>query len=130
LARGCDSQGHAHSADRELAILTAGREVEAVYEWAAHEPIGLDEGVSREAVEVLRASKLDGRLQEREALITTSSDNLRQHTLADELYREGRGDVRQLDSRDRGAGRLLRLIGYVPNVSGRSARGRTPAFSR
>src|SRR6476661_10907285 len=41
-------------AERELAILTAGREVEAGYEWVAHEPLGLKEGTRAEAIEVLR----------------------------------------------------------------------------
>src|SRR5581483_1389677 len=47
-------RGTLSGADRELAILTAGREVEAAYEWAAHEPLGVQEGVSGEAIEVLR----------------------------------------------------------------------------
>ncbi len=41
-------------AERALAILAAGREVEAGYEWLAHEPLGLQEGTRPEAIEVLR----------------------------------------------------------------------------
>ena len=41
-------------ADRELAILTAGREAEAPYEWAAHEPVALREGTRTEAIAVVR----------------------------------------------------------------------------
>ena len=37
-------------AEKELAILTAGREVEAGYEWVAHEPLGLKEGTRPEAI--------------------------------------------------------------------------------
>src|SRR5437764_1383334 len=59
-------RGSLSATDRELAILTAGREVEATYEWAAHEPLGLGEGVSREAVEVLRHQGSTAALQERE----------------------------------------------------------------
>ncbi len=41
-------------AERELAILTAGREVEALFEWAAHEPIARREGVPDLQLRVLR----------------------------------------------------------------------------
>src|SRR5262249_27427219 len=52
-------------ADRELTILTAGREVEAVYEWHAHEPIAKDVGVSSEAIEALRHQRSTDGLPER-----------------------------------------------------------------
>ena len=58
-------------ADRELTILTAGREVEAIYEWHAHEPIGLEVGVSKEAIEVLRNQQATTGLGEREAPSST-----------------------------------------------------------
>jgi 4-carboxymuconolactone decarboxylase len=43
--------------DRELAILTVGREIEAAYEWVAHEIIARREGTRPEAIAVV----LDGR---------------------------------------------------------------------
>jgi 4-carboxymuconolactone decarboxylase len=55
--------------DRELAILTVGRELEAAYEWYAHEIIARREGTRPEAI----AAVLDGRptagLTTREAVI-------------------------------------------------------------
>src|SRR5215210_3574432 len=59
-------KGGLSGADRELAILTAGREVEAPYEWAAHEPLGLQEGVRPEAIEVLRHQRSTDGLEPRE----------------------------------------------------------------
>jgi 4-carboxymuconolactone decarboxylase len=56
-------------ADRELAILTAGREVEAPYEWAAHEPIARREGTRAEAIAVVRDGGATGGLPPREAVI-------------------------------------------------------------
>jgi 4-carboxymuconolactone decarboxylase len=56
-------------ADRELAILTAGREVEAPYEWAAHEPIALREGTRPDAIAVVRDGKPTSGLRAREAVI-------------------------------------------------------------
>ena len=74
-------------ADRELTILTAGREVEAVYEWHAHEPIGREVGVSNEAIEVLRNQQPTTGLGEREALIIDAVRSLyREHKLSDDLY--------------------------------------------
>ena len=74
-------------ADRELTILTAGREVEAVYEWHAHEPIGREVGVSNEAIEVLRNQQPTTSLGEREALIIDVVRSLyREHRLSDDLY--------------------------------------------
>jgi 4-carboxymuconolactone decarboxylase len=56
-------------ADRELAILAAGREVEALYEWAAHEPLALREGTRAEAIEVVREGQPTDGLRPREAII-------------------------------------------------------------
>jgi 4-carboxymuconolactone decarboxylase len=56
-------------ADRELAILTAGREAEAPYEWAAHEPVALREGTRTEAIAVVREDRATDGLRPREAVI-------------------------------------------------------------
>ena len=56
-------------ADRELAILAAGREAESPYEWAAHEPIALREGTRPEAIAVVRDGGPTHGLRPREALI-------------------------------------------------------------
>src|SRR5262245_57026370 len=56
-------------ADRELAILAAGREVEAPYEWAGHEPIALGEGTRPEAIDVVRENRPTDTLRSREAII-------------------------------------------------------------
>jgi len=126
-------RGVLSGADRELTILTAGREVEAVYEWAAHEPIGLDEGVSREAVEVLRHQSSTAALQEREALIIDVVRAIyRAHTLSDELYAKAEATFGQS-----GLVEIVvlagyyGLIGYVLNVfEADLPEGVTPAFAR
>ena len=80
-------QGVLAGADRELTILTAGREVEAVYEWHAHEPIAREVGVSAEAIEALRNQQPTTGLPEREAIIIDTVRSLyRQHKLSDDLY--------------------------------------------
>jgi 4-carboxymuconolactone decarboxylase len=56
-------------ADRELAILTAGRESEAPYEWVAHEPVAVKEGTRPEAIAVVRDGRPTQGLTSREALL-------------------------------------------------------------
>jgi 4-carboxymuconolactone decarboxylase len=81
-------------ADRELAILTAGREVEAVYEWSAHEPIGLREGTRTEAIAVVRERGSTADLLPREALIIEVVRALyRDRRLGDALYQRGRAEL-------------------------------------
>jgi 4-carboxymuconolactone decarboxylase len=120
-------------ADRELTILTAGREVEAVYEWHAHEPIALEVGVSKDAIEVLRHQRPTAGLGEREALIIDAVRSLyREHRLSDDLYaraeqtlgRKGLIEMIVL------AG-YYGLIGFVLNAFEVDLpEGATPAFQR
>ena len=42
---------------RELAILTTARELDTQFEWAAHEPEALGEGISREIIEIINHRK-------------------------------------------------------------------------
>lgn len=74
-------------AEKELAILTAGREVEAQYEWVAHEPLGLKEGTRPEAIDVLRHQKSTDGLEQREVLIIDVVRTImREHRLSNDLY--------------------------------------------
>ena len=121
------------AADRELAILTAGREVEAAYEWAAHEPLGVQAGVSKDAIEVLRHQKTTDTLEPREALIIDLVRELyRDHTITSDVYTLaertfGRKGVIELVVL---AG-YYGLIGYVLNAfEAELPAGMTPAFTR
>src|SRR6266568_8180222 len=74
--------GRLAPADRELAMLATGREVEARYEWQAHEPIALKEGVRPEAIEVIRAKGPVTSLAPREQVIVEVVRSLyREHRL-------------------------------------------------
>src|SRR5712692_11658144 len=80
--------GQLAPADRELAMLTTGREVEARYEWQAHEPIALKEGVRPEAIEVVRSKGPVDSLSPRERIVVEVVRSLyREHRLSDELYK-------------------------------------------
>ena len=54
---------------RELAILTTARELDSQFEWAAHEPEALREGLSPEIIDVIRYRKDPGELDEADAIV-------------------------------------------------------------
>ncbi len=54
---------------RELAILTTARELDSQFEWAAHEPAALDEGISAEIIDIIKQRKDMGCLDEADAII-------------------------------------------------------------
>jgi 4-carboxymuconolactone decarboxylase len=120
-------------ADRELTILTAGREVEAVYEWHAHEPIAREVGVSAEAIEALRNQQPTDGLPEREAIIIDTVRSLyRQHKIPNELYARADANLGR-----KGLVEMIVLAGYYGLVgfvlNGFEVdlpSGATPAFGR
>ena len=126
-------RGHIWGADRELAILTAGREVEATYEWAAHEPLGLQEGTRPEAIEVLRHQRSTDGLEPREALIIDLVRAIyRDHKVPDDLYKRAEAEFGR-----KGLVELVvlcgyyGLIGYVLNTfEVELPEGVEPAFAR
>ena len=54
---------------RELAILTTARELGSQFEWAAHEPAALAEGISREIVDTIRYRRDARQLAEADAVV-------------------------------------------------------------
>jgi 4-carboxymuconolactone decarboxylase len=54
---------------RELAILTTARELDSQVEWAAHEPEAIDEGISREIIEVIKHRKDTNGLDEADKIV-------------------------------------------------------------
>ncbi len=54
---------------RELAILITAREMDSPFEWAAHEPVGLKEGISQSTIDVIKYRKGVEGLPEMEAVV-------------------------------------------------------------
>ena len=126
-------RGVLSDADRELAILTAGREVEATYEWAAHEPLGLEAGVRPDAIEVLRSQRPSTGLEPREALIVDTVRALyRDHRIPDDLYARAEAELgRQALVELVVLAGYYGLIGFVLNAfEAELPAGVTPAFPR
>ena len=120
-------------ADRELAILAAGREHEAAYEWATHEPIALREGARPEAIAVVREGGETARLRPREAvLVDTVRALLRQHRLTAAQFARAEAELGRAELVE-----LVTLAGYYGMLAGilnayevDLPPGAIPAFSR
>jgi 4-carboxymuconolactone decarboxylase len=54
---------------RELAILTTARELDSQFEWAAHEPEALAEGIPREIIDIIKHRKDTSGLDEVDAIV-------------------------------------------------------------
>ena len=93
-------------ADRELAIITGAREVEARYEWQAHEPIARQEGARNEAIEVVRSKGSTDSLTPRERnVIEVVRALYREHRIPDALFQEALADL--------GKEQLVELVGLA-----------------
>ena len=101
-------------ADRELAILAAGREAESPYEWAAHEPIAIREGTRPEAIAIVRDLASTRGLHRREALIVDTVRAIsRAHRLtADEFA------CAETELGRQGLIELVTLAGYYGMIAG------------
>ncbi len=67
----------------ELAILVTARELDNQFEWTAHEPAALKEGLEPAIIDVVRRRKGTDKLAEKEALIITVGRELfRKHTVS------------------------------------------------
>ena len=54
---------------RELAILTTARELDSRFEWAAHEPAALAEGISREIIAIIKYRRNTSELAEADRIV-------------------------------------------------------------
>ena len=54
---------------REIVILVTARECDSQFEWAAHEPEALRQGVSQEIVEIIKHRRSTARLDEKDACL-------------------------------------------------------------
>jgi len=86
--------GLLEATDRELAMLSTAREIEARYEWQAHEPLALKAGVRPEAIEVIRSRGATDALTARERVIIGVVRSLyREHRLSDDLFKAALGEL-------------------------------------
>lgn len=78
-------------AERELAIITAVREFDCAYPWAAHVRIAREEGVREAAIEAVRTDAPVDDLTDAEALIVQYGRELfREYAVSDATFRAAR----------------------------------------
>lgn len=98
---------------RELATLTAAREANCDYEWAAHTRLGRQAGVREEAIEAIaNRAGLDGLTPEESAIVRYGRELLRAHRVSDETFEAARGRFG-----DQGVTDLTAMLGYYTMIA-------------
>jgi 4-carboxymuconolactone decarboxylase len=71
----------------QLAVLIAAREIDQQYEWTAHEPAGLRQGLEQSVIDVVKYDRSVDALAEKDAtFITFGRTLLREHGVSSELW--------------------------------------------
>lgn len=98
---------------RELAICTVGQHWQANFEWFAHAPIAIDEGVDAGAIELLRTGQKPAPLTDDEQLVhDLATEIINSGRLSDDSYKKGvaaLGDELMVE--------LVGLCGYYTLIS-------------
>jgi 4-carboxymuconolactone decarboxylase len=72
---------------REIAILATAREMDSQFEWVAHEPEALKEGVAQHVIDVIKFRRCSEGLAEQDALVIELARQLwRDHKVAPETF--------------------------------------------
>jgi 4-carboxymuconolactone decarboxylase len=99
---------------REIAILTTAREMDSQFEWCAHEPEALKEGIERSVIDVIKHRKPTASLDETDAAIIELGRQLfRDHKVTTETFAK----VKALF----GPHKLVELVMLMGNYAGTAA---------
>jgi hypothetical protein len=71
----------------QLAVLIIAREIDQQYEWSAHEPAGLRQGLEQSVIDVVKYNKDVADLRDKDATLITFGRTLyREHRVSSELW--------------------------------------------
>ena len=99
---------------REIAILATAREMDSQFEWVAHEPEALKEGVEPPVIDVIKHRKSTAALDERDAtVIQLARQIFRDHKVTPELFAKAKGRF--------GANKLVELVMLMGNYAATAA---------
>ena len=71
----------------QLAVLITAREIDQQYEWSAHEPAGLRQGLEQSVIDVVKYNRAVAGLSDKDAtLITFGRALFREHRVSSELW--------------------------------------------
>ena len=74
-------------ADREIAILTTARTFDCAYEWAMHQPIAVEAGVSEATLEAISEEQQTDHLNDTEAIaIEYGRELFEEHTISEDTF--------------------------------------------
>jgi 4-carboxymuconolactone decarboxylase len=73
----------------QLAVLIIAREIDQQYEWSAHEPAGLKQGLEQSVIDVVKYNRDVAGLSEKDATLITFGRTLyREHRVSSELWQK------------------------------------------
>jgi hypothetical protein len=73
----------------QLAVLIMAREIDQQYEWSAHEPAGLRQGLEQSVIDVVKFNKNVAGLSDKDATLITFGRTLyREHHVSSELWQK------------------------------------------
>ena len=99
---------------REIAIITAAREADCGYEWAAHARLAREVGVREEAIAIIGAAgALDGLTDEEGLIVRYGRQLLTGHRVEDATF-----DAARARYGEQGVMELTTLLGYYTMVAG------------
>ena len=108
---------------REIAILTTAREMDSQFEWVAHEPEALKEGVEPAVIDAIKHRKSTAGLDETDAIVIELGRQIfRDHKVKIGNLRQGEGAVRTAQAR-----RARDADGQLRRHRGAADRGRHAA---
>ena len=99
---------------REVAILTTAREMDSQFEWVAHEPEALEEGVPQNVIDIIKYRRSTSGIDETDALIIELGRQLwRDHKLSSETFAKTKAIF--------GPNKLIDLVMLMGNYAGTAA---------
>jgi 4-carboxymuconolactone decarboxylase len=99
---------------REVAILTTAREMDSQFEWVAHEPEALKEGVPQTVIDIIKYRRSTSGIDETDALIIELGRQLwRDHKLSSETFAQAKAIF--------GPNKLIDLVMLMGNYAGTAA---------
>jgi len=99
---------------REIAILTTARELDSQFEWVAHEPQALEEGIEPTVIDIIKHRKTTSGLPEPDAMVIELGRQIwRDHKVTSELFARLKAQF--------GANKLVDLVLLMGNYAGTAA---------
>lgn len=99
---------------REIAILSTAREMDSQFEWVAHEPEALKEGVPAQVIEVIKHRRSTEGLDEADAVVIELGRQVwGRHKVTSEVFARAKAQF--------GAGMLVNIVLLMGNYAGTAA---------